>query len=372
MEITGIKYTAPFFDGSGYAEASRQYIKALHSLGVPLTLETVSFEPARPDLGETGKLLQYLLEKNIPYNIKITHLTPEHYSLYREGIVFNIGYSIWETSKLHPDWPIHINGNMDLAFVGCDWNIDVYRDSGVTIPLVKIPHGIDVHEYDNIDTLDVGGVRDDDFMFYSIFQWTERKHPMALIKSYWATFKETEKVALVLKTYRSSYAESEKEAIRETIKRLRKVFPLDGYPPIYLITDILSREDLLGLHKRGDCFTLFQRSEGFGLPHFEAAAFGNPIITTGMGGNMEFTQPDNSYLVDFTWTPVFGMPWCPWYRGDQWWAEPDLRHASKLMRHVFENRDEATERGRLIKKHVSENLSWEKVARRIINTIREV
>ena len=93
MDIVGIKYTAPFFDGSGYAEAARQYVLALHKLGIPLTLEAVSFEPARPDLGETGKLMLSLIDKNIPYNIKIIHLTPEHYEEYREGSpVFNIGY----------------------------------------------------------------------------------------------------------------------------------------------------------------------------------------------------------------------------------------------------------------------------------------
>ena len=79
MDINGIKYTAPIFDGSGYAEASRQYILALHRMGIPLTLEPVSFEPARPDLGETGRILESLVDKKIPYNIKIMHLTPEHY-----------------------------------------------------------------------------------------------------------------------------------------------------------------------------------------------------------------------------------------------------------------------------------------------------
>jgi hypothetical protein len=58
MEIRGIKYTSPLFDGSGYAEASRQYILALHKMGIPITLEPISFEPARPDLGETGRVLK--------------------------------------------------------------------------------------------------------------------------------------------------------------------------------------------------------------------------------------------------------------------------------------------------------------------------
>ena len=370
MEIKGIKYAAPVFDGSGYAEASRQYIQALHGLGIPLTVEPVSFEPLRPDLGESGRLINSLVDKPIDYNIKLMHLTPEHYPKFRENAMFNVGYSIWETSKLHPSWPGYINENVELAFVGCDWNVGVYKESGVTAPLVKIPHGIDVSSFDHIDAYGLGGVKPEDYVFYSIFQWTERKHPLALIKAYWSEFREDENVVLVLKTYRSDYSEREKDIIRDTIVRMKKIMFFDNYPRIRLITDILSRDEILGLHKRGDCFVLLQRSEGFGLPHFEAAACGNPIITTGMGGNMEFTKPDNSYLVDYVWTPVFGMPWCPWYRGDQWWAEPDIKHGAQLMRHVFENRDEAQQKGKLIKNYIKENFTWEKVAHMMIDAIK--
>lgn len=361
---------APFMDGSGYAEASRQYIKALHKLGIPLTLEQISFEPLRPGLGETGRLLTELTGKDIDYNIKIMHLTPEHYPRYKEPHVVNVGYSIWETSRLHPSWPDYINNNVQLAFVGCDWNVDVYKKSGVTVPLVKIPHGINVADFDEVEDFDLGGIEEDEYVFYSIFQWTERKHPLALIKAYWSEFRRHEKVVLVMKTYRSDYSEREKNAIRDTIIKMKKIMLFDDYPKIQLITDILSRDELLGLHKRGDCFVLFQRSEGFGLPHFEAAACGNPIITTGMGGNMEFTKPELSYLVDYTWTPVFGMPWCPWYRGDQWWAEPNIKHGAEQMRYVFEHQTEAREKGQLMQNYIKENFTWEKVAQMMIDAIR--
>ena len=370
MEIRGIKYTAPVYDGSGYAEASRQYIQALHSLGIPLTVEPITFEPARPDLGEAGNLIRSLEDKIIDYNVKIIHLTPEHYELYKEPSVFNVGYSIWETSKLHPSWPEYINKNVEMAFVGCGWNVVTYKESGVEIPIFKIPHGIDVSSFDGVEAFEIGGVKPDDFVFYSIFQWTERKHPLALVKAYWHEFRAHENVVLVLKTYRSDYSEREKEVIRDTMRRMRKVFPMNDYPRILLITDMLSRDELLGLHKRGDCFILLQRSEGFGLPHFEAAACAKPIITTGMGGNMEFTKPDNSYLVDFNWAPVFGMPWCPWYRGDQLWAEPDIKHGAQQMRYVFENREEAFARGAKIREYVKDNFTWEQVAGMMIDAIR--
>ena len=129
---------------------------------------------------------------------------------------------------------------------------------------------------------------------------------------------------------------------------------------------------MLGFHMRGDCYASLDRGEGFGLPGFEAGAAGNPIIVTGFGGVTEYAKPDNSYLVNYTLSPVFGMPWSPWYTLDQLWAEVDVKHAADLMRHVYENRDEAKDKGRKLKQYISENFSWSRVADRIINEIKEM
>jgi len=77
MEIKGIKYTAPMFDNSGYAQAARGNVLALHKLGIPLTINPISFEDKEPELGESGRILKSLVNKNIDYNINVIHTTPE-------------------------------------------------------------------------------------------------------------------------------------------------------------------------------------------------------------------------------------------------------------------------------------------------------
>lgn len=372
MEIKGIKYTAPMLDNSGYAQAARGNIMSLHKLGAPLTLNPISFEHLRPDLGEAGKVIDSLIGKKIDYNINIIHTTPEFWGKHKEAGKINIGYTIWETTKLHPKWPGYINDNVDAIMVGSEWNVGVFKDSGVTVPISVVPHGIGLHELENIELFDVKGVSDETYMFYSVFQWTERKHPLALIKAYWYAFQGKEDVALVLKTYRSDYSDGEKDAIRTTIRRLKSVTPFDDYPPIYLIPNMLSNEEILGLHSRGDCYISLDRGEGFGLSPFTAGASGNPIIVTGFGGSTEYAKEDNSYLVNYSLTPVFGMPWSPWYRGDQLWAEPDIKHGSDLMRHVFGNQEEAKEVGYKLKKDIYKNFAWEVIGQKIINCIRDL
>jgi glycosyltransferase involved in cell wall biosynthesis len=371
MEIRGIKYIAPLFDHSGYGQASRGYVLALHRLGIPITISPVSFEKTGPNLGENGRILNSLRDKNIDYNIVITHLTPEFWEKKSEPGKFNIGYTVWETSKLHPSWPGWIN-KMDMVMCSSEWNVEVFKNSGVTKPVVSIPHGIDLSEFDNIQEYQLAGPKSDAYKFYSIFQFTERKHPMALIKAYWHAFQNKENVALILKTYRGNFSDEEKDAIRSTVKKLKEVTPMDSYPPIYLILDLLSRDEILGLHKYGDCLVSLDRGEGFGLTAFEAGACSKPIIVTGMGGCLEYAKPNNSYQIGYSLTPVTGMPWSPWYRGDQLWAEPDLFDAAKTMRYIYAEQEEAKKTGIKLHDYIESNLTWDKVGTKLVDAIKSI
>lgn len=376
MEIKGIKYFGPMFDHSGYGQASRGYVLALNKLGVPLTLKPITFEKEIPDWGEAGKVLGDLVNKNINYNVVILHTTPEFWEKHKEPNKINIGYCVWETTKLHESWPKFINDNVDAVMVGCEWNKQVFEDSGVKVPIFVVPHGMDMSEYDDVEPYSISGIKKDAYKFYDVFQFTERKHPMALIKSYWAAFRNDENVALILKTYRGDFSDKEKNAVRNTILKLKDVTRMNSYPPIYLVLDMLTRKEILGLHKSGDCFVSLNRGEGFGLSPFTAGAVGDPIIVTGLGGVLEYAKPEHSYLVNYSLTPVFGMNWSPWYNHGkdeaQMWAEPDCGHAIELMRHVYNNQEEAKIKGEALKKYIAENLSWEKVGQKIINIIESL
>lgn len=309
MKIKGIKYIAPVLDNSGYAQAARGNIIALYKAGIPVKVQPISFESARPDLGKEGEILQSLINKTILYNVVIVHTTPEFWHKYVEKGKTNVGYTIWETSKLHPDWPGYINKNVDKVLVGCEWNKEVFEGSGVSIPVGVVPHVVNTDVLNTVESYKLGGISDDTYTFYNIQQWTERKHPIALLKAYWHAFQAGEDVALVLKTYRSDYSDEEKNAIRTSIRRLKQMTPMDNYPPVYLITDMLSNDEIVGLHKRGDCYISTDRGEGFGLSPFLAGACGNPLIITGFGGSTEYAKEDNSYLINYSLTPVSGMPW---------------------------------------------------------------
>lgn len=372
MNLKGVKYIGPVFDSSGYAQAARGYVLSLYRLGIPVTIKSVSFEDGMSDFGEDGKILASLVDKKIDYNVVIIHLTADHCPKLREAGKINISYSVWETSKIPDEWVEWLNESVDAIMTASEWGAEVYRNSGVNVPVFTVPHGIDMEEYQDVEPYELTSVDPNAFKFYAIFQFFERKHPLALIKSYWNAFQNDENVALILKTYRLGFTDDEKQIIRDTLGRLKQTMPMDYYPPIYLILSRLDRSEILGLHKACDCLVHLDRGEGFGLVPFEAGAMGNPIAVTGWGGVLEYAKPENSYLIKYSLTPVFGMPWYPFYKGDQMWAEPDCGHAIRTMRDIYKNQTEAANKGRVLKDYITEHFNWDTVGQRMIEVMKSL
>jgi glycosyltransferase involved in cell wall biosynthesis len=380
--MKGVKYIGPVFDQSGYAEAARNYVLALAGQGVPVTIAAVRHSDAQPDLGSEGDALAPLVDRPIEYDRVVVHATPDTWT-YRlrdepPGIPI-VGCTVWETSALHPIWTAACN-RVDEVWVPSRWNADVFRASGVTVPVEVVEHCIELPRIDASPPLAIDGVPETAFVFYSIFHWNERKNPEGLLAAYLAAMTGVRDVVLVLKTHfeRPRAAQStaglaeeppDQERVQAEINAFKRRMNLPHYPRIVPLTGTLGSGEIQGLHRRGDAFVLLQRAEGWGLPHFEAAALGKPVITTGFGGPCEFLKKDASYLVDYTLRPVWGMEWSFFYGGTQRWAEPDLGQAIDHMRRVHGERREAADRGARARDHIARNLTREVIGRRMVERL---
>jgi glycosyltransferase involved in cell wall biosynthesis len=373
MEIIGIKHISPLYDSSGYSQAARSYVMALHKLGIPLTLEPITFEVSKPELTkDEERVFSELLYKKIDYNIVFLQLMPEHWPKLRELDKVNVGCTVWETTKLHKDWVEILNTCTSLVICPSKWNRDVFVDSGVTKPVSIVPYILDLEDFETIPKFEVSGIKKDAYKFYSVFQFTERKNPMALLKSYWATFQNGENVALILKTYKNDFSESQKKDVIGMVRRIKEIIKLKNYAPVFLVLDMMTREQVLGLNVFGDCYVSLDRGEGFGLGGFEAAASGNPVIVPGFGGVLEYAKPEFSYHINYTFTPVFGMPWVKHYQADQMWLDPDCHHAMQTMMHVYQNQEEAKEKGQQLRKFIGTNFTSDLVAASLVKEIEKL
>ena len=132
----------------------------------------------------------------------------------------------------------------------------------------------------------------------------------------------------------------------------------------------MSRDDLYGLMSAADAYASLHRSEGLGLTMAEAMLLGKPTIATGYSGNLDFMTPDNSYLVNYDRAVIAEATW-PYPQGCVW-AEPSVEHAAELMRHVFDNPDEAKAVGRRGRDEVTALLSPEVAGRQMAARLNEI
>jgi glycosyltransferase involved in cell wall biosynthesis len=365
------KWVGAVFDSSGYASASRSYIGALLDRDdIDLSVASVSFEKTHTTHGPLEARIREHMNRAIPHKIQINHLTPQNYTNVRDPNAYNIAYTVWETDTLPKQWVDTINGTMDEVWVPSTWNKEVFESSGVDKPVFVIPHGIALPDLSDMKHISIG-TEDDVFVFYSIFQWIERKNPMALLRAYLTEFKSEEKVCLALKTYRLDCSAKEQAIIKQDISTVKNGLQLDSFPPIRFFGTLLPSEYMKGLHSSGDCFVLPHRAEGFGIPHAEAMSYGNPVISSNYSGNLEFMNNENSYLINSREYPVCNMIF-PNYNGHMTWGDPDVMHLRSLMRFVFENRDTAKKKGEVAKKYIEENLSWEKIGDLMVDRLKEI
>ena len=178
----------------------------------------------------------------------------------------------------------------------------------------------------------------DGFVFLLVYDFNSviaRKNPEGLLDAFLRAFPDAaEGARLVLKSINA-------EPHPDAHDRLR--LAAAEHPHVHLLDYYASAEEKNGMIAAADCYASLHRSEGFGITMAEAMLLGKPVVATAYSGNLDFMRPENAYLVDYELTPI-GPGHDP-YPPEAQWAEPDLDHAARLLREVFEDREEAARRG---------------------------
>ncbi|MGC8479989.1 MAG: glycosyltransferase [Acidimicrobiales bacterium] len=126
--------------------------------------------------------------------------------------------------------------------------------------------------------------------FLSVFEFSERKDPAALLEAFVKVAAKGLDVMLTVKL--SGITRSEFLAWYEA-----KEYPLTYLSRIEIIDQRLDETALQALYRDADVFVLPSRGEGFGLPFLEALLGGVPLVAPDVGGHRDFCDESNTVFV---------------------------------------------------------------------------
>lgn len=355
-KAVNVRYVSAANNPSGYGSAARQDVVALFAAGVNLTHESVSQMVESTDYGTMGALVRQFEGRKLKPDVSIIHLTPDLYPMYIDTNTYNIGRLFFETDRLPEEWVDPCN-QMDEIWVGSDRQADMIRASGVKTPLYTFGQPIDTQNaYETIEAFTLDQPKD--FLFYSCFQWIPRKNPRGLLQAYWKEFSGNTKVALLIKTYKTTYIESELELIKDDIRKWKAQLKLKHFPKVYLVHRLLTDGEMIKFHKTGDVFINPSSGEGWNRVMQEAMLLGKPVISGDNGGITDYLTGIYYHRVESQKVQAEVHQSIPWYTADMHWWQLKEDGLRKAMRLLYKGEDE---RRLLAQNYVLEKLSFQAI-----------
>lgn len=179
----------------------------------------------------------------------------------RYGALTNAGrkiaLSMFESTQLPEGWVQSLNRSAEVI-VPCQWNVDVFKEQGVTVPIHKIPLGVsDAFHY-------VPRTEGKVFRFLAFGDRGDRKFWNKALFAFIKAFRDRDDVELVLKS-----------------RFVPKGF---GNKNVREIVSNYTDAEMQALYASCDCLIFPTSGEGFGMPPREFAMTGGLPLVTNYGG----------------------------------------------------------------------------------------
>lgn len=296
----------------------------------------------------------------------IKHRWPPDFSLPDAGKL--IIMQPWEMGDMPQKWYTPFIETVDEIWVYSKANKEIYIKAGIPEEKVfVVPLGIRKELYEkDYEPYRLNTQARYKFLFNggTIF----RKGVDLLIEAYIQEFAKEEDVCLVIKDIgiNNIYQETYQSLIEKEAGKRKN-------PEIIYLKEDLNDNSLMELYKACDCYVHPYRGEGFGLPIAEAMGHGLPVIVTGNGSALDFCKPEFTYFLDFEFKHFIEVN----EKNEEIknlhpFPEVKVGSLRYWMRYVFNNREEAKQKGRAAKDFILENFTWQNTANIIIEHLEEI
>lgn len=204
------------------------------------------------------------------------------------------------------------------------------------------------------------------FIFLGCKGWSkgilDRGGIQFLIQAYIEEFTKKDNVLLKLKinsAYNTSNWNIKDEINKLGIKKNKE-------SPLIMCSNNNVSYSKLPQYYKGNVFISTSMGEAFNLPCLEAMACGIPVITTNFGGQLDFINEKNGWLVPYKLIESYDLPINEGIN----WALPNIKELRKIMRFVYENSDKVKEKSQQTYITASQ-YSWTNSAEKLIKEIKK-
>lgn len=260
-------------------------------------------------------------------------------------------YTMSESDKVSDLWVDRINRMVDLVLVPCPDLVGIYAQSGITVPIVCVGHGVDLSVPPVGQPPPTGPGEPFNFLTYSLGDL--RKGAELAVMALFTEFPDEPHVNILVKVSKTGTWVEGAQGPR--VKVITEDLPED-----YWITQLSNHH----------CFVFPSRGEGWGMPPREATLAGIPAIGTQWLGMSDIDK----WGVPLKVLELRDANFSDWEANahDARWSEPDIDDLRARMRAVYTDyqyyRNVALE-GR---EYLLSTFTYKQVAQRILEAIQNV
>mmetsp|Transcript_54161 Transcript_54161/g.126027 ORF Transcript_54161/g.126027 Transcript_54161/m.126027 type:complete len:698 (+) Transcript_54161:107-2200(+) len=315
--------------------------------------------------------------------------------------LFRVSRSMLETDRVDEDRVSTCNEQFDAVWVPSQFNVHTFSKSGVKKSMLHVlPEAIDTTLYNcssgappehhthrtrfgvpQLDDFLARGADESTFTFLSIFKWEDRKNWKELLTSFHATFpqnvtdvsmengrKVSVTVRLLIKTQALSWGTDPHQDLADLLSTLGASASSTLSERLLIVKESLSSVSMPSLYLMADAFVLPTHGEGWGLPLMEAMASGLPTIATNWGGQTEFMNDRNAFVLGYDLVDSNSIV----NSGGHLWAAPKTKELRQAMWDVIARPSLARLKAQRGCREIQEQYTAQSAAQKTLDLIAEL
>lgn len=379
--------SGPILSQSGYGEQARFALKALRTrpdlYDIYVNCTTWGKTSWLPDDNEERRFIDETVIKTINFlrnggkfdlSIQVT-IPNELKNMATHNILYTAGI---ETTKVSPDWlqminslankVITVSNHSKYVLDNTVYKTENGQDYRNFVPVDVVNFGVEDITHEDIDLK-----LDTDFNFLLVSQWGPRKNINNTVRMFLEEFKDDSNVGLIMKVSNQNQSVPDRFETETMIRNLiSNVSPESPKCKIYFLHGNLTKEEMKGLYLNNKVKSLlsFTHGEGFGLPMFEAASNGLPVVTYLWSGQCDYLKKDSICEVGFNLNKI--QPEAVWGNiliRDSLWAYVDEKSAKKSMRKMVDDYEAFVLKSQTLKEEINKNFKLEDKLKDFISSL---